>query len=69
MLAIDSSTLTPWIAQGYCARKIPPGIRPIARVGIVLEDALDAGDRLIDADAMDRAGILRAEDPARHQAH
>ncbi len=29
MLAIESSTLTPWIAQGYCARKIPPGIRPM----------------------------------------
>ena len=35
----------------------------VARLGVVLEDALDARDRVIDTDAMDRAGYCARKIP------
>ncbi|MNJ52507.1 hypothetical protein D3C77_478470 [compost metagenome] len=41
----------------------------VARFGVVLENALDAGDGVIDADAVQRVGVLGAVHAAGHQAH
>jgi hypothetical protein len=41
----------------------------ITRLGIVLEDAFDAGDGVVDTHAMQFVRVQRAEDAAWHQAH
>src|SRR5690606_29117653 len=41
----------------------------VAGLGVVLEDALDAGDGVVFADAVQRARSQGTEDAARHQAH
>ncbi|MDT4872704.1 hypothetical protein FQZ97_1079030 [compost metagenome] len=41
----------------------------VARLGVVLENPLDAGDGVVSADAVQFAGVLGAEHAAGHQAH
>ena len=41
----------------------------ITRLGIVLEDTLDAGDGVVDAHTVQFVGVQRTEHAARHQAH
>ncbi|MNO88474.1 hypothetical protein D3C76_799240 [compost metagenome] len=43
--------------------------RDVLGFGVVLEDALDAGDRIVNADAVQFAWVQGAEDTAWHQAH
>src|SRR5471030_1312818 len=41
----------------------------VTRLGVVLEDAFDAGDRIVDAHTVQFVRVQRAEDTAWHQAH